>query len=535
MLTAEFSSIPGFSKLFCDFVTEKSYLQDRFPANVPQIVDLRAKAERNIHRSEILEAISETMNCVELTEKQKENFDLLEKSTTLTVITGQQVGFLGGAIYTLLKSLSAVRFAEDWKIKFAELDFVPIFWIENNDHDAEEIAKAVLLNSQFEPMEFRTSIQYAPNRTSVSSLFYDEAINETIENVKSTLQPTEFSEEIFDLVRNYVAGASVTDVFVKILQFLLGKKGVLFVSAGKLQAQGLFGEIARKELENVGESQKKFDFASHELIANGYHAQAKASEVNLFLTTEGWRHKILAEPSGLFKVGELSMSLEELQELARNSPEKFSPNVLLRPIIQDEIFPTAAYIAGPGEIAYAAELKEAYQFFDVPMPAFLARHSVTFIEPKTAKLLAERELFPQFFFRRYEEVEREIAIILEDKTIGEKFDFAKISIAETIEGLRESVVNVDKTLEATLGRAQAIATQEIDNLLGKLRKAEKRNEETTIKKIKQAHSSLFPLNSLQERTLSPLYFVNKYGRETLEGVLNQLLQSEKSSHYFCKF
>lgn len=545
MRSIPFESL-GFSTLYRDFIGNQGLMPLRFPANAhlfSNAAPLKTIAAQNKHRSAVQDAIRETMLPVSLTSEQTANLDRLAAPTALTVITGQQVGFLGGALYTMLKAFSAVKAAQKLALKHTELQFIPVFWIEDNDHDLEESSVVGMLNTQGDAYTLRSAWEAVlPERTPVAEVKYDHAVQASIDEVIQMLPSSEFAHEVVELLQTaYKSGIFLTEAFVRVLHYTLGTSGVLFVSAAALRKRGLFADVTAKEIENVGVAQEVVAKTSASLTEYGYHVQAQASSVNLFLHTEsdGKRHKINAEQvSGTetrFTVGEQTFSKAELLRYAGEHPEALSPAVLLRPIVQDSIFPNAAYIAGPGEVAYLAQIKELYALFGVLPSATLARHSATLLDSRATQFLEKQGVEPLFMMRKYEDVEKDVMKGAENQQLAAALDDTRTAIEAAYKHLQPLVAAFDPTLDATTDRTKNQSLQSLEDLAGKIRKAQKRMEETTLGKLRKTHSLVFPQNSFQERTLPYLYFAAKYGNAALAAQMLALAEEEANKHYIIAF
>lgn len=539
MQSASFATL-GFSKLFTDFVNNEGLTPLRFPANAhlfSNATPLKNIASANKHRPSIVAAIQKTMRSLSLTPEQTRNLERLALPTTLTVITGQQVGLLGGALYTMLKAWSAVQAAQKLGGVHNELQFVPVFWIEDNDHDLDESSVVGMLNSNGEAFTLRSTWTNAPERASVADITYEESINTSIEAVIEGLPSSEYAHEIVALLQAaYTTGENLTQAFVRVLQYALGESGILFVSAAELRKRGLFADVVQKELEQPGVMQEVVAKASSLLTEFGYHAQAQAGSSNLFLHVDRKRHKINAEMvtsiEARFTAGDKTYSAAELRAHAAEHPENFSPAVLLRPIVQDSIFPNAAYIAGPGEVAYLAQMKELYTLFGVLPTATLARHSATLLDNRAVQFLEKHGLEPLAMMRKYDEIEKDIMRSAENQQLAGAMEQTRSAIESAYAQLQPLVAAFDSTLDAATDRTKNQSLQGLDDLASKIRKAQKRMEETTLGKLHKTHAFMFPENSLQERTLPYLYFAAKLGAAAMSAQMLLLTAEPADKHYF---
>lgn len=529
----------GFSRLFVDFIASGERIQSRFQANAA-LSDttntfasvLASEAASREYRAQVIEAIEATMHQIQRTPAQERNIQALLQSHTLTVTTGQQVGLLGGALYTMLKGWTAVATAQNLAKAHTTLQFVPIFWVEDNDHDIDEISRISLINTQGDAYTLQASWNLKPERTAAADVVYDETIEATITEAIEALPNSEHSHSVAELLRTtYTSGTPVVAAFVSILQAALGEAGILFVSAAELRKRGLFKTIVKKELETTGASAQLVEQASTTLTSHGYHAQAQASAANLFLHTDGKRHKInAAEGDDTFQAGEIRYTHNELLKIAETEPHRFSPSVLLRPVVQDAVLPNVAYIGGPGEIAYLAQIQELYPHFGLTPTATLARHSATLLDNRTAQVCEKLGVPAEFFFRRYAEIEQDIMHQQENKALVSALDSTKATIEQAFTDLLPHITALDPTLAPTSDRMKHQALQGITDLEAKIRKAQKRLEETTLGKARKAASLLFPEGGLQERALPYLYFAAKVGFEALAGTMQELAKQEATAH-----
>lgn len=532
MNTYSFTSLPGFSRLFTDFIDNAPGILSRFPANTPDGVDPGAVAkrlQRTYDRPLLAEVIRETMRDVSLHPAQEKALQRLLHDGTSVVMTGQQAGLFGGPLYTLLKALSAVTLARDIAEKTGG-DSIPVFWVEDNDHDFAEIAQAAVLNRDYQVQ--RTVVAETPGeeRAPVGSRVWQGA-DAALDELLAALQPTDFTDELAALLRRACApGTGITTSFVQILHDVLAPTGMVFVSAFALQQRGMFDAVLRREIDEPGASHAVLERASQELTEAGYHMQARPLPVNSMLLLDGRRCRIQPVDDG-FRVEDRLMSAADVHELVASSPGVLSPTVLTRPLVQDALFPTAAYVAGPGEIAYAAQLKELYEMYDIPVPAFVARHSATLTERKFDTFFADQSLELPDMLQPYEQVEKYLLELTADESVESSFETASARLRDVFTELETSVTAVDPTLGPSTGRALAMAQQQIDQLAGKVQKARKRQQETALARLRQAHSFVFPEHTLQERSIHWLYYRNKFGGDELLATLGEIIRCPAGVHY----
>jgi uncharacterized protein YllA (UPF0747 family) len=260
--------------------------------------------------------------------------------------------------------------------------------------------------------------------------------------------------------------------------------------------------------------------------------QVSVSEVNFFLHENDTRLSVSVNDDGTFSAGEHSFTQDEFVQILEEHPERFSPNVLLRPVTQDSMFPNTAYVAGPGEIAYAHQMKELYELFDIPQAQSLPRHSATFLEKKFLPLIDADAIlsFPQLL-QRYEDIEKIIVDSVEHEAFQKNIQQAQESLHAIFAELSTEIQAIDQTLQATVERGEKQALQQIDMIHGKARKALKNQQSVLLGKIKKLHGLVYPQHHLQERALAWTFFWNKYGKEVLLEQLEAVVQEDAEQHY----
>lgn len=530
MYSIDFSAL-GFSRLFTEFIGNNPFFEDAFPANstLNDHALWQERAQRFTGRTELIRAIDATMSTVTLTELQTHNLQLLQDTTTLTAVTGQQVGFLGGALYTLLKAHSAIRYAENFTAK--GLPTIPVFWIEDNDADSAEAARTFVLNGLQEPIEVSCT-QEITTSVPVAERVFDAHITDVLDLLETTLPSSEHAQDTMTLLRGiYREGVSWTQAFTQLLQEYVGSYGVLFLSAEVARKHGLFKNIIRQELSNPTATKAAVDGMSERLQGADFHLQATASEPNLFLHQQGERSKIRWTGTE-FTAHNRSYSPNEMLLLAENSPENFSPNVVLRPIVQDAILPTIVYVAGPGEIAYLSQLQDAYRFFSVLTPAVLPRHSATFAPPSVIRFMEKNNFGVEFFLRPWRVIESELVVRTADTRGEELFTGSMQQLKEMFAVMNEYAVSIDQSLGGAVGAAERQTEKVIEDLQKRIASAQKKRHTTLFDKCRETASVIFPTGELQERVLSPIVWSQRFGRDTFSEALRLISCENPTSHFF---
>jgi len=435
---------------------------------------------------------------------------------SLAVVTGQQVGIFGGPLYTLYKAITAVRLSE-YLTKTLARPVVPVFWLEGGDHDLDEVRQLNLIGKKVW-YEGHT-LPETGNLGSVGSLMFNENIDSVRSEIRTHLPETEFRNDV--LTRYYEAyrqGVTFTDAFAHTLRSLLGRDVMVFINPEDCRLKELVAPLLRRELKEYQTTYTALKSTS-DLLEKQYHAQVHVTPGNIFLLDQSKRQALYPASNGYspqFSGGEV-ISFDKAQEI---SSCKLSPNVVMRPLVQDSLLPTVAYVAGPGEIAYFAQLKSLYSWAERPMPIIFPRASLTIVEPRVAKLMERHDLamdelgddIPEIMRRR----------ILEGSKLAQAFKKAGVALHQCANELQPTVAGIDETLRPSVEAAYAQWSKTLSKLQQRAERAEKRRHQELQSQIEFCKEALYPNGSFQERVLPALYYLAKYGESFLEQVRSNL-------------
>jgi bacillithiol biosynthesis cysteine-adding enzyme BshC len=447
----------------------------------------------------------------------------LEDPSTLVVITGQQAGLFGGPLFTLLKAITAIRLASKISAEH-RVTVVPVFWIDAEDHDWLEVNGCTVLDGDLQPRTVRLADLPGAGDVPIARLMLDGAAAAVATELAAALPETEFRDELVRNLRTiYAPGTGMAAAFGRWLELVLGAYGLVVYDSSDPAAKPLAQPVFVKELSEPGRTARLADEAGAALVARGYHAQAMVAEgtISLFHLNVG-RQSIHVDRDGRARVGDHSMPVAALADEARQAPEHFSPNVLLRPIVQDTIFPTICYVAGPNELAYLGQLRNVYAGFGVPMPLMYQRATATLVDSATLRFLTRSEL-PLAALRPRDEaalnqlLESQLPPSVEHSLTG----VASV-VEERMQALAKAVPQIDPTLEgavrSTLGKMQ----HDLHTLHNKVIQAAKRKDETLRRQFQRAQALTFPQGHPQEREVGFVWFLNRYGPALVDRLLAEL-------------
>ncbi len=427
------------------------------------------------------------------------SLDILSQPGSVAVVTGQQVGLFSGPAYTIYKALTAAKLAE--QLTAAGTPAVPVFWLATEDHDFAEVSHSWSFDQSVRPVRFEVNGHSGSNRP-VGSI---EIQQWPIEQLRASLAGLPYGEEVVKLVEEaYRPGASLGDAFQKLLEPLLKPYGFLFIDPLHPATRKLAAPMLRQAVSIGQELNQLLLNRSKELEAAGYHAQVHVERgTSLFFLFEGGKR---------IAVRDVKYTPEQLAERA----EQISPNALLRPVVQDYMLPTAAYIGGPAEIAYFAQSQVLYQRLLGHMPRVVSRSGFTLFDSRSAKLMERYGLRPKAFFGGEEALRELIATRLVPSTLDQRFAELSESMSESLETLRKEVLTYDPTLSATVDKSGAKITYQLTKLRAKVARETLRRNQKALDDAEFLYNTIYPHKHLQERFYSILPFLARHGFDLVD-------------------
>jgi bacillithiol biosynthesis cysteine-adding enzyme BshC len=442
------------------------------------------------------------------------SLDRLARPDALAVVAGQQPGLFGGPLYTVYKALTAIAVAAEAE-RATGRPVVPIFWIAADDHDFEEVRRAYLSDGAAEPGVLEYPLDAVPRGASVARVPLGPPIEDLLRSLEQNLPPSEFRDESMARLRGaYAAGTSWADAFARLAGAWVVPFGALVFDPTDAEAKRLVLPVFEREIELAGRTSRAALERGADLESRGYHAQIARSgdELNLFWHGER-REALRLAGNGTFRLAESGRSLArtELLSMVRERPEDASPGVLLRPLTQDYLFPTAAYVGGPSEVAYWAQVNALYPLFEMAPPAVVPRAGATILEPKIRKLLDRFGLEWGSLAGDPEVVIRETLKRLLPEDLPALLEAERAGWLRSFGRIESAVTAFDPSLKAAVKTATGKTLHEAENLERKLMHVWKRRHEEWVQQIRRARGHLFPHGALQERSISVLGYVARYG------------------------
>lgn len=532
-----FRDIPGHHNLFLDYIyrfenVKKFYKRNPFDKDNYAKIFSEISSARQVNREKLVSIIKTQYTGKAPSSKTSKNIELLWKENTLAIVTGQQLGILGGPLYTIYKIITAIKLANHLKERFDSFNFVPLFWLEGDDHDFNEVRCINIINNsnQLFKISYGEEIPGDEIGQSVGLLDFDEKINVFLTELEQQLRDTEFKHDLINQIKNiYTSGKSIKEAFRELIHLFFDEYGLIIFDPQDKAVKEILKPVFKKEL-------LEYRFRSEESVKVSaelddiYHAQVKVKPINLFINYENGRHSLEPDEEDFkLKRKRKRFSKDEILTLLENEPQNFSPNVLFRPICQDYILPTAFYIGGPSEIAYFAQVMPLYDFFNVPVPIIYPRSSATILEKGLSNALEKFNLQINEIFSDPEYVKQKIVKNMDETPLEEIFSSASKNTEIIFDNLKEKLFSVDKTTSDSVQRYREKSLNNLEELKAKSIQAQKKKYEVTLKQIDKLTSILFPNENLQERELNFIYFLNKYGMDFLKKIFDEL-QINKFEH-----
>ena len=452
-----------------------------------------------------------------------ENLERLAKNGTFAVVTGQQVGLFSGPAFTLYKALTTVRLAN--YLSEQGIPVVPVFWLASQDHDLAEVAQVGVLDDEYNLISLADHGDSPSPRSPVGNVRLTGESTQALASLEGCLPAGPPSQALLqDLRETYAPGATWVEAFGKFLARLLSRWGVVLLNPLDPAVHHLSAQVYQQAFERAPELRGKLLERSQALIGSGYHAQVKGAEDStlVFLTRKGSRLPV-HEHDGEYSVeGEGRTRLEELRQELSAGPIAFSPNALLRPLVQDTLLPTVAYVAGPSELAYLAQAQVLYQAFGRPQPVVFPRASFTLVDHRVQKLLEKYQLSLEDVWLGEQHLGVKIAAAGLGEGWSERFTQAQADMTGLLERLRSDIERLDPTLLDALQHAQEKILYQMDRLRGKVSRAGLARSELLARHAQALARFLMPQKDLQERQVGGVYFLGRAGYELLPTLLSQI-------------
>ena len=515
-----------FNPLLIDYLDQKNTLQslyNRFP-NLEnfeaQIIEKKINFDGNVahntKRKVLVSVLEKQYSKSRTSTTTRNNIQLLNEANTFTITTGHQLNLFTGPLYFLYKIISTINLTKELKAKYPSQNFVPIYWMATEDHDFEEIN---YFNFKGRKFRWNHSSSGPVGRLSTDGLAdFFEVYGKELGSVKNE----ETIKKLFQ--ESYLNHSNLAEATHYLANELFGEYGLVILDADNQDLKRIFIPYIKKEL--VQQSSYKYVLETAEKLKN-YTVQVNPREINLFYLEDDLRERIIFEHDR-YKVNntKIEFSQTEILELVENYPEKFSPNVITRPLYQEVILPNLCYIGGGGEIAYWLELKSFFDSMEVTFPILLLRNSALLITEKQNDKANKLGLSWSDLFSKQKD-------LVDNKTVqlsGFPIDFSpqKELLRKQFENLYQIANNTDKSFAGAVKAQEAKQIKGLANLEKRLLKAQKRKHSEILERITDLQNELFPNLSLQERQANFSEFYLENGTDLIDKLMVRLKPLESN-------
>ncbi len=496
-----------FSAIVNDYLQDAEALK-AFYSLRPTVEGVKQSIENrlafNTNRQALVTGLQNQYKGISKTVELEKNIELLLQPTTFTITTAHQPNIFTGPLYFLYKILHAIRLADSCKTLFPEYDFVPVYYMGSEDADLEELGHYFIDGKKY---------NWQTNQTgAVGKMLVDDNLLALLNETASQVGVQPFGNEIIDILKAaYTKGATIQQATLLLVNALFGRFGlVVLVPDNPVFKQqlipvfkdDLWQHSALPLVEKTGKA----------LQEAGYKEQAHPREINLFYLADGIRNRIEKTNTGFRVVDtDLQFSNEEMEQELAQHPERFSPNVILRGIMQETLLPNILFLGGGGELAYWLQLQTVFEHYKVPFPILLLRNSFLIFDSQQQKRLDKLKISYENLF--LSETNLLNLLVKRDTTKELSLANALEQLTQQYQAIKQQAAAIDVTLAQHVEALQTMALQKIEKLEKKMLRAEKRKFEATQQQIAQLKKSFFPNNNLQERVENFISFYAKYGND----------------------
>ncbi len=483
-----------FSSIICDYLDEKPELS-AFYGNFPDLVgfkkqlELKRESFTSNSRKVLVEALRHQYKTINVSKKTFQNIEILSEEKTFTITTGHQLNIFTGPLYFLYKIITTINLTKTLKNEFPNHNFIPVYWMATEDHDFDEIN---FFNLKDKKVAWNRESSGAVGRLKTAG--FDTVFEEFSKLVGTTRNAT-FLKKLFE--NAYLKHSNLTDATRYLVNELFRDYGLVIIDSDDSSLKEQFAPIIKDELMNRTSYTQVL--STNKKLSKDYNIQVNPREVNLFYLKDNLRERIIFENNKyIINNTTISFSEEEILKELSNYPERFSPNVIMRPLFQETVLPNLCYIGGGGELAYWFQLKKYFKTLNTPFPILLLRNSVLLASEK--QLIKSTKLnisLQELFINQEELISKKVKEI---SKIEIDFTQQKEHLKQQFIHLKELAKETDVSFLGAVNAQEQKQLNGISNLEKRLLKAQKRKLSDVVERIIILQNELFPNQSLEERT-----------------------------------
>lgn len=506
----DYSDTGSFSPTLLAYLANEEQLRP-FYGERPDLEGFRKQIERRQdfkHRDLLVTQLKDQYrDLLDASPQVADHIESLKRPTTFTVTTGHQLNIFTGPLYFIFKIVTAIRLAKDLKEAYPMYDFVPVYWMATEDHDFAEINNTRV---------FGKKIVWDIPAVSGTGRMSTADIAETVKQYCNTFGLSANADRLKAIVEKaYLQNSSLADATRIMVNELFKHEGLVIIDADCRSLKTLFIPAIKQDVL-AEKSVKAIDNTSKQLEDIGYQTQVHARDINFFYLTDEFRERIVRTEDGRFEVlhRDLFFSEKEIDAEIDAYPERFSPNVVMRPLYEEIILPNLAYIGGGAEIVYWLQLKANFNQYDVPFPILVPRNSAMITDDSVAGKVFRLDLTFKSIFKPLDALKSEYVrrhtkhrLNLRDEWMELNAIFGKVKLRTH---------KIDPTLSVSTEAVKARLKKAITSLEKKLLKADKHNHEDALIQIERLKENLFPQGGLQERTENFASLYLKHGEQLIQ-------------------
>lgn len=521
--------LPGGSALARDYISKYETVGHLYGGDFRNEESRRKRAEWLDNNESIRADRAKVAECLRCYNKKYNSHDavmnslaLLEQPQTLVITGGQQSGLFTGPLLVVYKAMTTILAAKEAGERLGR-PVVPLFWIAGEDHDWDEVNHTYVMSRTQEITKIKIEKSEGV-RSSVSQIrVEEESWKQAVEQLDGLLQESEFKPQIMEFIREASSHAeNMTDAFATLMGSLFGKFGLILLDSADPNLRKLEQPFFTSLIEQNDELEKAYMSAASDIVAGGYELQADVTpgNANLFYIHEGTR-LLLHKKDGIFsdRKGQISFSREELLEILNDHPERFSNNVLTRPLMQDYVLPVLATVLGQGEIAYWAIPKQAFETVGGQMPLIIPRMSFTVIEGTLHKNMDKYQLTFEDIRQGLHDKRQQWLAAQDELELGRRFEETKATFSALYEPLIEQLGTIQAGLLKLGNNNKEKILDQISFLQAKAQDAMEKQNEAALRQWERIELSLMPLGKPQERVYNIMYYLNRYGVAFLDELM----------------
>ena len=480
--------VGSFSKMFLDYIEGQDALKEFYEWK-PKIESFQSaitnKAFSPAKRKTLVDALERQYDGLTCVSKLSENIQSLSEARTFTVTTGHQLNIFTGPLYFLFKLITTINLSKKLKAHYPDYHFIPVYWMATEDHDFEEISYFNMFGKKY---------QWTTEQTGAVGRFDPSSLTEVLDQVRENVELFEKAygrfKTLADSVRFYV-------------NELFGSEGLIVVDGDDSQLKAQFAPIMKDDILNQNAHQRVKQ-TNEQLIDLGYKSQAFSRPINFFYLDD-FRRRIISDGENFSVVdSDIKFTKREILSEIDHYPERFSPNVIMRPVYQEVILPNIAYLGGPAEIIYWLQLKGVFDYYKMSFPVLMPRNFGMIINQNTAKKAKKLGIANEQLFRSKEQLKADYLsrTSAHQPTLNDQ----KQSFSDLFESIKIKVEMIDQSLGGYIDSEEVKAIKALAHIEKKLKKSLEKNHRTALIQIEGIKDRLFPSGVLQERSENYLNF-----------------------------